>query len=403
MLTDIRLKDEKTVVGLMSGTSADGIDAALVRIRGTGSGATITVVAQETLRYTPAVRSRILDCQGPSATARDITLLDAYLGELFAHAVLHICRAAGVPASEVDLVGSHGQTVYHHPEPEKMPGYAVTGSLQIGNAAVISERTGITVVSNFRCRDMAAGGQGAPLAPALDYALYHHASRGRIILNLGGIANITTLPAAAEPEDVRAFDTGPGNCLIDMAMEKFTDGRFQFDKDGRWASEGRVLDAMLKRLHAHPFLSRKPPKSLDKDTFGPRYLDGLLADFPDESPKDVVATLTAFTVKSLTAAIMEFALQTSRFEEIIASGGGIHNPVIMDGIQRNFQKLILSTTDEYGLPAKAKEAVLMAFLASETIMGSPGNLPSATGASRAAVLGDITPGRHIIDLLRHKK
>jgi anhydro-N-acetylmuramic acid kinase len=403
MLTDIRLKDEKTIVGLMSGTSADGIDAVLVRMQGTGVGTTITIRAQETLKYTAAVRAKILRCQGPSTTARDITLLDAYLGELFSHAVVHVCRSAGVSPAEVDLVGSHGQTIYHHPHPEKMPGYAVTGSLQVGNAAVIAERTGITVVSGFRSRDMAAGGQGAPLAPILDYTLYHHASRGRIVVNIGGIANMTTLPAGAEKDGVCAFDTGPGNCLIDTAMEKFTDGRMQCDEDGRWASAGKVDAPLLKRLLDHPFLNEKPPKSLDKETFGHAFLDGLLTDFSDRQPKDLVATLTAFTVKSLTAAIMEFALQTARYEEIIISGGGVHNPVIMEGLRGGFPKLVVSTTDDYGLPGKAKEAVLMAFLANEAVMGTPGNIPSATGAGSPVVLGSITPGRRVLELLRKKK
>lgn len=392
MLTETEQKSERLAVGLMSGTSADGVDVALVKIEGGGIDAVLTLISHDTLHYSPQVRSRILACQGARAgNAREITLLDSYLGELFSHAVLHICKKAGLRTEEVDFVGSHGQTLYHHPQPEKMPGFAVTGTLQVANPAIIAERTGITVVSGFRSRDMAAGGQGAPLAPYLDYVLYRHRARSRLAVNIGGITNVTSLPAGAELSGVTAFDTGPGNCLLDLAAAHYSQGQLASDKDGAWARQGRVDEALLTKLLDHPFLKKAPPKSADKDEFGRAFFEKLIAENPEKTPYDLVATLAAFTVRSLMAALMEHLLRKERYEEIIVSGGGSHNPVLMEGIRRAFPKVFVSSADDYSIPSKAKEAVLMAFLANETILGHPGNVPSATGARNPVILGCITP------------
>jgi anhydro-N-acetylmuramic acid kinase len=392
MLAEIEQKSERLAVGLMSGTSADGIDVALVKIEGGGIDAVITLIAHDTLHYSAQVRARILACQGPRAgTLLEITLLDAYLGELFAHAVLHICKKAGLRTEEVDLVGSHGQTLYHHPAPEKMPGFTVTGTLQVANPAIIAERTGLTVVSGFRSRDMAAGGQGAPLVPYLDYILYRHRARSRLALNIGGIANVTSIPADSPIESVVAFDTGPGNCLLDLAAARYSKGQIAFDKDGAWERQGHVDESLLARLLEHPFLQKAPPKSADKEEFGAAYLDKLLAENPGKTPYDMMATLAAFTVRSLAGAIMEHLLRKERYEELIVSGGGSHNPVLMEGIRQAFPKIFISSADDYSIPSKAKEAVLMAFLANETVLGHPGNIPTATGAKAPVILGSITP------------
>jgi anhydro-N-acetylmuramic acid kinase len=385
--------DEHLMVGLMSGTSADGIDAALVRIQGAGADASLSLVAHDTLTYSHTVRARIQSCQGSRGEGtRETVLLDAYLGELFAHAALHICKKAGVSPTEVLAAGCHGQTLYHHPHSERLPGFSVRGTLQIGNPAVIAERTGLTVVSHFRSRDMAAGGQGAPLVPLLDYLLYHHTSRGRIALNIGGIANLTAIPADAGPDRILAFDAGPGNCLMDLALRRATQGRSSCDVDGAWASAGRVQPALLDRLLAHPFLKAPPPKSADKDTFGADFLDGALTDFPGIPPKDLLATLAALTVRAIAASMMEFVFQKERYEEVIVSGGGARNPVLMRGLEAALPRLMVSRADDYVIPGSAKEAVLMAYLAHETLLGRHGNLPAATGASRPVVLGSITPG-----------
>ncbi len=393
MLTQVSQKKERLVIGLMSGTSADGIDVALVKVQGQGPTATLALVDHDTLKFSPQVRARIQACQGAQAgNNREVTLLDAYLGELFAHASLHICKKAGIAPEAVDLIGSHGQTLYHHPEPVTMPGFSVRGSRQIGNAAVIAERTGLAVVSDFRSRDMAAGGQGAPLVPYLDWVLYHHRSRGRMALNIGGIANITALPAGCSMDGVTAFDTGPGNCLVDMAMAHYTQGKNTFDVDGSWATVGKVDEALLLQLLEHPYLRRTPPKSVDKDEFGRAFFQHVLGLRPGIAPADMVATLTAFTVRSVVSAVMENLMQKERYEELIVSGGGSKNPVIMQGLERALAKMMVSSADDYGIPGKAKEAVLMAFLASETVTGRFGNVASATGASHPVVLGSITPG-----------
>lgn len=385
-------KPPEVYAGLMSGTSADGVDAALVTFGG-DEGPPLALLAHETLRYSPEVQARIRACQGASVPSlREVVLLDAYLGELFAHALLRLIEKAGVERDRVAAVGSHGQTLYHHPRWESFPGFTVHGTFQAGNPAVIAERTGFTVVSHFRCRDMAAGGEGAPLAPLLDHFLYHHPSRGRLALNIGGIANVTAIPAGAGLERVTAFDTGPGNVLMDLAVRRFTGGKAAFDVNGAWAASGKVVDPLLRRLLEHPFLKAPPPKSADRDTFGPALLERILAEFPAASPKDLLATLAAFTVGSVTSAILEFLLQKERYEELIVSGGGAENPVLMKGLAEALPKLMVTKADEYAVPGRAKEAVLMAFLARQTLAGRAGNAPSATGARRPVVLGSITPG-----------
>jgi anhydro-N-acetylmuramic acid kinase len=398
MLSGFAGKKERTLVGLMSGTSADGVDAALVKIQGQGVDASISLVAFDSLRYSQAVRSAILGCQGPGAGAnRHVTLLDAYLGELFAHAALHICKKAQVDPELVDAIGSHGQTLYHHPQQEAMPGFLVRGTRQIGSAAIIAERTGITTVSDFRSRDMAAGGLGAPLVPYLDYVLYHHRSRGRIALNIGGVANVTAIPAGASPDGVIAFDTGPGNCLIDAAAAHFTQGKSAFDSEGSMAMSGRADERLLGRLLEHPYFHQPPPKALDKEVFGRAYFKEFLGANPSISGPDALATLTSLTAKSIAAAILEFLAQKERYEELIVSGGGARNLVLMAQLERLLPDLLVTPADEYGIPAKAKEAVLMAFLAHETLLGRPGNLPSATSARGPAILGAITPGARFFD------
>lgn len=389
---------ERFAVGLMSGTSVDGIDAALVRIEGTGIEASVTLLASDTLRYSPSVRQRILASMGPeTGRTRELALLDAYMGELFGHAVLHVCKKANIDSKTLSAVGSHGQTLYHHPAPVQFPGFSVTGTLQIGSPAVIAERTGATVVSGFRQRDMAAGGQGAPLAPYLDHLLYHHRSRSRVALNIGGIANVTALPAGADLEGVMAFDTGPGNALLDLAAHHYSGGKKTYDEDGAMALGGRVDGALLLALQEHPFLRKAPPKSADKDDFGPLFLDGILSRFQALPAHDVMATLAAFTVRSVATAILEFCIQRARYEEIIVSGGGARNPLLMEGLQEAFPKLTLSTSDDYGIPSGAKEAVLMAVLADATLHGWPANVPSATGAKAAVILGSITPAAGLFE------
>lgn len=398
MFQRLSTKEERLVAGLMSGTSGDGIDVALVRLRGQGSASEIQILASDTLKFSPSVRQRILAAQGAEgAAAREIVLLSSYLGELYAHAVNHLCRKAGVGVQELDLIGCHGQTLYHHPRPEKFPGFSVTGSLQIGNPAILAERTGVTVVSDFRSRDMAAGGQGAPLAPYLDYILFNHRARGRIVLNIGGLANLTAIPADSPPEAVVAFDTGPGNSLVDLAVAHFTQGKNAFDQDGAWARAGNCSTPLLERLLVHPYFKLPPPKSLDREEFGRPFLTKVLEWAGPVAPADLVATLTQFTVRTVAAGILEHVTQQGRYEEIILGGGGAQNPVIVEGLKAAFPRMSVVSGDEYNMPARAKEAVLVAFLANETMGGVCSNLPSATGARNPVLLGSITPGANALD------
>jgi anhydro-N-acetylmuramic acid kinase len=395
MLEEIESKSERLIIGLISGTSADGIDAALVRVLNSGEEAQFEIIRFETLRFSKAVQQKILKAQGATgATARDVVLLSSYLGELFSHAAKRLCEGAGIGLDAIDLIGLHGQTLYHHPDPVQFPGAKASGSLQICNPAVVAERTGVTVISDFRSRDMAVGGQGAPLVPYLDFALYRHRSRGRIALNIGGIANVTGIPANKGIESVVAFDTGPGNCLIDQAVVRFTQGKRLYDENGEWAKSGTVNREIISSLMAHPYLQKTPPKSLDKEAFGPVFLEDLLKKTSGLSPADWVATLSAFTVQSIAMGVMEHLLQSSNYEELIVCGGGAKNPYLVSELQKALPKLLIVHGDEYTIPAKAKEAVLMAYLANETLVGRPANVPSATGASHPVVLGSITPGKN---------
>ena len=349
------------VAGVMSGTSLDGIDVAVVEIRG---GRVETVGFQFTA-YSEAVRSAILGVDRP----KGLSYLNFQLGELYARAVLRAVRRYG----PVELIGCHGQTIYHE-------GGAHT--LQIGEAAVVAERTGVPVVSNFRARDIAAGGQGAPLVPYVDYLLFRHPKRARIALNIGGIANITVIPAGAAPEDVVAFDTGPGNMAIDALAREMG---MPCDRGGKIAASGRVDRALLDELLADPYYRRRPPKSAGREQYGAEFVARLKkAGLP---MRDLMATATV-----LTAATVAMGVGNSGGEgtDLIASGGGVHNPQIMAHLAGFLPGVGISTSTEHGIDADAKEAIAFAVLAYQTWRKRPSNLPSATGARHTVVLGDIT-------------
>ncbi|MFW6162188.1 MAG: anhydro-N-acetylmuramic acid kinase [Planctomycetota bacterium] len=380
------------VIGLMSGTSFDGVDAALVRVRGQGIATKVELKAFETFPYPPAVRGLVAEVAA-AGTVEQVCRANALLGELFAEAARGVADAAGVAMGRVALIGSHGQTVQHLPEPATVAGRAVAGTLQIGEPCVIAERTGVTTVADFRPRDVACGGQGAPLVPWVDYLLFRRRTRGRVLLNIGGIANVTYLPPACRPEQVVAFDTGPGNMLLDALARRLTDGRLSYDRDGTMALAGEVSPPLLRWLLERPYLRREPPKSTGRELFGEPFADRLLARAEGLAPGDVMATAAAFTAESIADAIRRFLTPLGPVDELIASGGGCHHPVVMGRLAEALAPVPVRRTDEFGIPADAKEAVAFAVLAHETMAGRPGNLPSATGAARAAVLGKIVPGR----------
>jgi anhydro-N-acetylmuramic acid kinase len=378
------------VIGLMSGTSADGVDAALVDVRGTGHDLKITLKAFRTFPYPTAFRERLLQAM-TGGTVEDVCHLNGAQGEWFARAALKVLKAAGVSPRRVALIGSHGQTLHHLPKPRREPVIGpVRSTLQLGAPAVIAERTGITTVADFRSRDVAAGGEGAPLTPYLHYQLFRHPSRARAVVNIGGISNLTYLPAGGPLQSVRAFDTGPGNMVVDGVVRHVTGGRHQFDRGGQLARAGKVDEGLLRRLLQHPFLRRRPPKSTGREEFGERFVDrfvllGRLAGLADA---DVVATATAFTARTIVDA-QKFLPR--RVAEVFISGGGARNSTLVRMLQEAWEGIPVRPVEALGWNGRALEAVAFAVLAYQHAKGVPCNLPQVTGAKRAVVLGTVVP------------
>jgi anhydro-N-acetylmuramic acid kinase len=381
-------------IGLMSGTSADGIDAALVELEGSGARQKVTLRAFRTVPYPEAVRNAIFTLFDPKDSSTDLLCRTNFvLGELFARAASAVAADGGVPIESVEFIASHGQTVWHQPDEESVGGVKTRSTLQIGEPAVIAERTGCTVVANFRGRDIAAGGQGAPLAPYGDYLLLTDPERPRIAQNIGGIANLTYLPPGARPEQVIAFDTGPGNAIIDAAIFVQTQGHWHFDRDGGRAASGAaaINGNYLELLLRHDYLELPPPKSTGRETFGARWVEGLMARRGRDD--GFIATLTQFVVESIAQAYERWLPPLTPETEIILSGGGARNPTLVNWLTERVKPAVVRRSDEFGLPIDAKEAMLFAVLGAETLRGAPANLPSATGAARPVVLGQIVPGR----------
>jgi len=378
------------VVGLMSGTSLDGVDAAVVEFEGADERELRWGVrAFVTVPYTAERRERIHEAivaGGAAALCR----LHADLGEWFAEAALAACEAAALAPEEVDLIGSHGQTVWHEPPEAGRRG----ATLQLGCAATIAERTGIPVVSDFRVRDVAAGGEGAPLVPWVDRLLFSLPDRRRVLQNIGGMANLTWLPPRGDPSPLLAFDTGPGNALIDAAVTLATGGRETYDRDGEWARRGQVRPDLLAELLSHPFFHRAPPKSTGREVFGRPFVEALverIAPTTDRDWADLVATLTALTARSIADAIRRYALPWG-VDEVVVTGGGARNPALLSMLEGELAPIPVRHGDVLGLDPDAKEAVAFAALAWAHVHGIPANIPEATGAAGPRVLGCFTPG-----------
>jgi len=389
------------IAGVMSGTSADGINVALVRLSESGRGRPLhTLLAHEEYPFPAPVRRAILGTMNAElAHVADLARLNFLLGELYAEAVARTARKHRV---KLDLVGCHGQTLYHQGVAKPFLGRKLAVTWQTGEGAVIAARLGVPVVSDFRPADIAAGGKGAPLVPFLDYLLYRDWGRGRgrdrrvgrIAQNIGGIANLTAIPAGASLRQVVAFDTGPGNMVIDAVMEELFGRRY--DRDGKVAASGRVLDEVIARLLRARFFRQKPPRTAGREEFGREYVGRFLRICRGASKADVVATATALTARSIADAVERFVLPRlgvrRRDHEMIVSGGGAKNPALMTMLRHEIAPLgiELHFSDEFGVPAEAKEAVAFALLAHETWHRRPSNVPSATGAKRAAILGKIS-------------
>ncbi|MBI3302458.1 MAG: anhydro-N-acetylmuramic acid kinase [Deltaproteobacteria bacterium] len=377
----------------MSGTSHDGIDAALVEVGLARGRLQVRQQAFRTFPYPRAVRERLLRLsQGATVNAGEVSQVNFLVGELFARAALRLCRVAGVAPPQVAAIGSHGHTICHRPRQRPGPG----STLQIGEPAVIAGRTGITTVADFRPADVAAGGEGAPLVPYVHYALFQHPTRSVAVHNIGGIANLTYLPAGRGIEHLVAFDSGPGNMVIDGVVQAVSGGKKLYDRDGRLARTGTVHTSLLAALLRHPYLARRPPKSTGREEFGEPFIQDFLrqASRLHLSATDQVATATALTAESMARAYKDFVLLRSPLDEVLLTGGGRLNPALRDSFARALPGVHVRTLEDVGYDSKALEAVAFAVLAYATLHGLPANVPGATGARMPVVIGKVVPGRN---------
>jgi anhydro-N-acetylmuramic acid kinase len=380
-LLELRERPSRLVIGLLSGTSADGTDAALCEIAGAGEATRASVRAFVSTPFSRALRERIFRLA--QADASELCDLDVLLGEAFAEAARAVCDVAGVALTAVDLIGSHGQTAVHHPRSAGSLG----ATLQIGEPAVIAERTGRPVVSDFRVRDVAAGGEGAPLVPLVDHLLFRPRAPGRwrALQNIGGIANVSLL--GGELGDLVAFDNAPGNMPLDAVARAASDGDEAYDIDGRRAARGRIDAGLLAELHRHPYLAQRPPKSTGREVFGRPFVNPLLARFEGRMD-DLLATLTRFSAEAIARSYRE-ALPVMP-DEVYVSGGGAFNRTLMSHLRELLAPAPVESIAVLGVAPDAKEAVAFAVLANETLFGHPGNIPTVTGAAGARVLGKIS-------------
>lgn len=398
MLRNLLGKQSTIVAGVMSGTSLDGVDVAIVRIEGCGTAAKVVPIHFCSFPYETELREALKRlCSTEHSDVSRVCGMNFAIAERIADAVIRTAADAKLPLEQIDLISSHGQTVWHIPEADGADPFLPKSTLQIGDLSVIAKRTGIMTVGDFRTADMAVGGQGAPLAPYGDVILFRHPDKGRILQNIGGIGNCTVVPAAnapSSPEDAGrfvAFDTGPGNMIIDQVVYELTEGRFTYDKGGGMGAVGRVHPGLLSDMLAHPYFRQLPPKTTGREMFGKAYASSWLAEARRQglSPEDAVATATAFTAHSIAQAYRDFAFPACRVAEVIVSGGGAHNRTLLRMLQELLPEQAILTSDEIGISSDAKEAILFALLGNDWLHGVPNNLPSATGAARPTVMGKL--------------
>lgn len=377
------------VAGVMSGTSADGIDVAVVRILGRGFKLRFELLGHEHFPYAPRVQEAVLRAMNARRiSVAELSRLNFLLGKLYAEAVSKALKSTGT--RKLDLVGCHGQTIYHQGDPALYLGEDVACTWQTGEGAVIAAQSGVPVVSDFRPTDLAVGGKGAPLVPFLDYVVFRHPRSGRIVQNIGGIANLTAIPAAARPEEVIAFDTGPGNMVIDQLMQMLFDK--PYDRNGEVAAGGLVIQPILEEMLYNRFFREEPPKTAGREEFGREFAKKFLQRCGRAPKQDVIATATALTAGSIAQSLKDFVLKRGDYRDYIISGGGAKNQTLVQMLTEECSELDLklSHSDKFGVPAQAKEAIAFALLAYQTWHREPGNIPSATGAGRAVVLGKIS-------------
>ncbi len=394
--------NSKLVIGLMSGTSLDGIDAALVKITettGVSTNMDVELVEFISIPYSQQMRQEILNCCDEQVgTVDKVCRMNFKLGEWLAESVFQVAAKADMSIEEIDLIGSHGQTIYHDVRDKSL-----ISTLQIGTGAVLAERTGITTVSNFRLRDVAAGGEGAPLVPYVDQLIYTSSEHNRVLQNIGGIGNYTYLPCGADVTSVKGSDTGPGNMLIDGVVSILSDGYLHYDQNGKWASKGQINQKLLNKLMSHPFIQESAPKTTGREAFGLNYARQLIRWGKEYnlSDDDIVATTTAFTACSIIKAYQRFI--SDSIDQIIIGGGGSYNLTLVRMIKEygraTLGEVEVLTQEDLGFSSEAKEAIAFAILAYQTMKGCPNNLPQVTGAAHPVILGEITPGQNLYQYL----
>ncbi len=392
-LSSLMRRQTRTVVGLMSGTSVDGIDAALVKILGQGAKTKVELIGFCTQPFCEGIRRQIFRLFDPATgNVADICHMNFVLGKLFAQAALEVIAQCGLTPRDVDLIGSHGQTIYHRPAPTRTGEWETRSTLQIGEGAVIAEETGIVTVSDFRVRDVAAGGQGAPLVPYVDWLLFHHPTRTRVVQNIGGIGNVSVVNPHAVIDNLLAFDTGPGNMIIDGITSLTSSGTQTYDADGAIAAAGKVQEALLAELMSHPFFYLSPPKTTGREEFGLQYSQQLLehCQAMGLSRADILATVTAFTAESIAAAYRDWVIPIYGLDEVIVGGGGSRNRTLLRMLAERLDPIPVYTHEDFGISSDAKEALAFAVLANDTIAGAANNVISATGASHPVVMGKIS-------------
>jgi len=390
----------KNVIGLMSGTSVDGVDAALVNIDELDDGISVKIIDFISLPYQKEFKDKIFKAANlEKSTVQDIAELNIELADKFVEAVFELLKDSLYSIRDIDLIASHGQTIYHNVEDKNN-----ISTLQVGAGAVIAQKTNITAVCNFRMRDLAAGGEGAPLIPYVDHLLYTSQEKNRVLQNIGGIANFTYLPAGSDFEDIRGSDNGPGNMMIDYAVKILTAGEFDYDQDGKMAAQGEIDQELLGQMMEHPFIKREAPKSSGRSDFGESYVRKIieLAQQKNMVKNDIIATITAFTAEAVVDSYQRFL--DSEIDEVIISGGGSYNKFLVAKIkelsQQNISdKIRVLTLDDLAQSSEAKEAAAFAVLGYQTLKGRKNNVPAATGAKESVILGDIVPGGDFFDYL----
>ncbi|KZD52819.1 anhydro-N-acetylmuramic acid kinase AnmK [Bacillus paranthracis] len=376
------------IAGVMSGTSLDGIDVALVRIEGSGVDSKVKLIHFTTVPFCNDIKSEIQQALSiENSNVQLICSLNFKLGLCFANAVKEVCKEANFSLEQLDLIGSHGQTIYHQPKPE---GNMIASTLQIGEPAVIAYDTNTTVISNFQTMDMAAGGQGAPLVPYSEVILYRDPSKNRLLQNIGGIGNVTVIPSQKSDQNVIAFDTGPGNMIIDEVCQRLF--QLPYDQNGEIAEQGEVVDEILTYCMNHPFLKMNPPKSTGREQFGEEFVSQLLKRYEKYSKENILTTVTMFTASSIVYHYKEFILPYYEIAEVILGGGGSYNDTLVEMIRYGLkdEKCTIFIQEDIGYSSEAKEAIAFAILANETYHRNPSNVPSATGAKKSVVLGNVT-------------